>query len=161
MRTNKHTRQSCGLLVEAAAFGDVTTVGNIVADCMGAKASEAVRQITEEVGSAMLGPLTECDECRDDDCEDDEYDDEDDEDSELDEVAPKRKILFRMGKRLVKKKCPRGYRIKNGKCVKIVGGLKIKLSRAAKKGAKKRKAKKAQANRNRARTNRKRKAAGL
>ena len=87
------------------------------------------------------------------------------------EVAPQRKVVYRNGKKQKKWVCPKdkaGNTYKKvtvaGKdkprCVKITGAEKVKLSKAAKKGAKKRKATSNQAKIKRARTNKKKKAAG-
>lgn len=79
----------------------------------------------------------------------------------LDEVAPKRIITFRGGKRTRKLDCPSGYKLEDNRCVKMSSREIMKRRRAAKKGARKTRGKRALIARKRARSMTRRSNAGL
>ena len=152
------------VIVESIISGESSTALSAIRDLCNEIARDEVTRIQEN--TTPFGILeAKGDDDSDSDVieyDDDDEEDDDDEDGELDEAAAKRKILFRKGKRVVKKKCPKGFKIVNGtRCKRITGAEKITKSRAAKKAARKRKSKTAQSNRRRAQTNRRRRSAGL
>jgi hypothetical protein len=84
-----------------------------------------------------------------------EYESEEDFDT-LEEVAAKKTMVVRGGKRMKKYVCPSGYKLDGKKCIKMSSSEKTKLSKQAKKAAKKRKSGQAAANRKRAKSLKKR-----
>lgn len=87
----------------------------------------------------------------------------DEEENVLQEATAKRRIVVRNGKKVIKFKCPPGYKKLAGqrRCVRITASKRVKMKRIAKKAARKRRTKKASINRKRNRSLRKRKALRL
>jgi len=124
---------------------------NLIKEGKTEEAQSAIYQLIEDKKEELLGEVKE------------QMSKDIGENETLEEASPKRTVVVRKGRRVVKYKCRPGYRKVPGKrkCVRISSSQRILRSRQAKKSARKRRARRAQISRKRKRSIRRRKGLGI